>query len=425
MLSHSNIVTLIEIMLAEALFLFSFPKRDKFWLRFFGFSLTAFLVVVIIPDGNRYSANLLDRVYLFVRYMSLFAISVLVMLGSFKASFSAVISACSAGYAVQHASSRFSILVARLVPLRSLIASWGVPGEFSAYVQEALVFPFVYLLAYIFFGRRTKNEKYFASHNNAVNILSILMVMVCIGISRLDREYSVLIYPVAMCIFALLVQINLTKSLSLREENSVLQRLMKEESKRYEISKENMDLLNVKFHDLKYQLASLEGRLPPEELDTISRAINIYDRNVKTGSEVVDVILAEKMVRCDGLGIELTCMGDFGALDFMDTADAYAFFGNAIDNAIEAVSRIGDKEKRQISVTAEKRGDPVVVTVSNYYEGEIKLSEGQLQTTKATEPGYHGFGMKSMRMIAQKYGGNISFTCDGTLFSLSAYFMKS
>lgn len=420
MVSWSNLMTLAEIFLAELIFLHSFPKRSRFWLRLIGFFLAAMAIAAFIPDGDRNSAEILDKVYIFFRYMLLFALSVTAMGLTFKTSFSAVLSACAAGYAVQHAASRITYLLTRIFPIASLL---GLQFPYFTYAAEAIFMPVIYLLAYLIFGRMTAKRKFFDHHNSAVNVLSVTMVVVCIGISRFPNDYAVLIYPAVMCLFALLVQLNLNRALSLREENAVMHRLMTEESKRYEISKENMDILNIKFHDLKYRLAALEGRLPPEEIESISRAIDIYDRNVKTGSEVMDVILAEKRVRCDGLDITLTCMGDFAALDFMTTVDAYSFFGNALDNAIEAVSRIAEKEKRQISVTVEKRGDPVVVTVSNYYDGEVRRAGGAILTTKEKEPGFHGFGIKSMKRIAQKYSGDLTISSDGSLFSLSAYFM--
>ena len=177
----------------------------------------------------------------------------------------------------------------------------------------------------------------------------------------------------------------------------------------------------MKLHDLKYRLSALGEDLSSEEADLVSKAIGIYDRKVETGNEVLDVILAENVIRCDSMDITLTWMGNFAALDFMDTVDMYIFFGNALDNAVEAVRRIEEKEKRQISITAEKRGDPVIVTFTNFYTGDILPTDDGFRTTKKKDPDSHGFGIKSMRMIAQRYGGDITVSYDGELFSLSAY----
>ena len=46
-------------------------------------------------------------------------------------------------------------------------------------------------------------------------------------------------------------------------------------------------------------------------------------------------------------------------------------------------------------------------------------------TGKTEEEGFHGFGMKSMKLIAEKYGGSLSVSADGDLFTLDVYLMKN
>ena len=418
MVSFSNIITLVEIMAAGLIFLYSFPKRKPFWLRLGLSALAAVTVAAFVPEGIETEVMFLSRFYVFFRYMLLFALSVGVMCLSFEAPFPAVLCASSAGYAVQHIASRVTVLLIRTTPVRKVLT---MPYPWYVFICEAAVFPVIYLAVFLTLGRLTAKNRLFSRYNRAMNILSLAMVIVCIGISRFDQAYAVLIYPIAMGLFALMVQISLNRSVSLREENAVMHRVIAENSRRYEVSKESMDLLNMKLHDLKYRLSALGEDLSSEEADLVSKAIGIYDRKVETGNEVLDVILAENVIRCDSMDITLTWMGNFAALDFMDTVDMYIFFGNALDNAVEAVRRIEEKEKRQISITAEKRGDPVIVTFTNFYTGDILPTDDGFRTTKKKDPDSHGFGIKSMRMIAQRYGGDITVSYDGELFSLSAY----
>lgn len=57
------------------------------------------------------------------------------------------------------------------------------------------------------------------------------------------------------------------------------------------------------------------------------------------------------------VGIILNCMADGACLDFMDAVDIYTIFGNALDNAIESVSKLEDPEQRMISVMVFSRAD--------------------------------------------------------------------
>ena len=81
----------------------------------------------------------------------------------------------------------------------------------------------------------------------------------------------------------------------------------------------------------------------------------IYDNIYQTGNDALDLVLTEKSLLCDEYNIKLSSMIDGAALDFMNTTDVYALFGNLLDNAIESVMKEPDEEKRIISVQMAKK----------------------------------------------------------------------
>ncbi len=108
----------------------------------------------------------------------------------------------------------------------------------------------------------------------------------------------------------------------------------------------------------------------------------------------------------------------------MNAMDVYSLFGNALSNAVEAVEKVDDPEKKTISITIEKKGDLVLVNVVNWFSGELRRENGLPVTTKKSEIGFHGYGMKSIRNVAQKYRGDIAITTDGGVFGLSVYLLS-
>ena len=116
------------------------------------------------------------------------------------------------------------------------------------------------------------------------------------------------------------------------------------------------------------------------------------------------------------VGIILNCMADGACLDFMDAVDIYTIFGNALDNAIESVSKLEDPEQRMISVMVFSRADLIFLQVENFcasqpvYNGELPA------TSKEEEAGYHGFGLKSIRYTAEKYGGFLMIQNEDNIF---------
>lgn len=104
------------------------------------------------------------------------------------------------------------------------------------------------------------------------------------------------------------------------------------------------------------------------------------------------------------------------SLGFLSEGDLCALFGSALESAIDAVSKL-DKEQRSISFQIREAFGLLVVTVENPYQGTILFEDGLPVTTKG-DTGWHGYGMRSMRMVAERYGGELSVSVD-TLFRLT------
>lgn len=57
------------------------------------------------------------------------------------------------------------------------------------------------------------------------------------------------------------------------------------------------------------------------------------------------------------------------------------------------------------------------IHIENYFDGQVKFIDGLPSTSKADKH-YHGYGMRSMRLIAEKYGGGLNVAVQNDLFSL-------
>ncbi len=62
-------------------------------------------------------------------------------------------------------------------------------------------------------------------------------------------------------------------------------------------------------------------------------------------------------------------------LIFMRVEDIYAIFGNALDNAITAVMKVTDPDKRVVSTKLIIQSDLMVIQVQNYYEGKLQFEK--------------------------------------------------
>ncbi len=422
--SWSNFVTIIEVFVAELVFLFSFPKRKLFFVRLFGIIAVAAVAVAFIPDSINTDLQWLSSVYRFSRYMALFLVSVFSMWFCFETGFSPVLSACASGYALQHVASKVAQLLNNTFKITNAFMGAGMEWLPAYFLMEFCIFPFVYAIGALIFGRIAAKNEIYKNSSSLLNVLSVVMIISCLGLNRISGNDAKSYYAIAMCLFALIVQIATHKSLALREENKIITQLIMEERKRYNQSKANIELINIKAHDLKNKLNSMQGKLTPEEIADIRKTVEIYDRNIETGSEILDTIFTERSSKCQENDIQISCLGDGSQFSFMSTMDVYALFSNALDNAIESVLKIPEKEKRIVSMVIENHGGYISTIITNYYEGVIKEKDGLPVTTKEGEYGYHGFGMKSMKLIVEKYGGVLNYTTEGGKFNLNILLEK-
>jgi len=192
----------------------------------------------------------------------------------------------------------------------------------------------------------------------------------------------------------------------------------------YKTDLETVEAINLRCHDIKHQIAALGDAGRQKELREIERLVNIYDCGLKTECAALDLVLSNKSLMCLGKRIELTCVADGRRLGFMEDADIYALFGNILDNAIEAVEQLEDGERRLISLNVRARDHFLIVSEENYYGGELVMEQGLPMTTKSDKR-FHGFGMQSIRMLTEKYGGDLRLRASGGIYRLSILFPVS
>ena len=141
---------------------------------------------------------------------------------------------------------------------------------------------------------------------------------------------------------------------------------------------------------------------------------------MKTGCDALDVVLTEKSFICQEKKINLTYMMDGEKLNFMNESDIYSIFGNAIDNAIEYLTSKVEEGKRFIRISSKEDKGMFLIHIENYFEDKLNLVDGLPETTKG-DRSIHGFGLKSVRMICQEYGGELYVKNSGSLFVLNIF----
>ena len=310
----------------------------------------------------------------------------------------------------------------------------------------AAVYAAAAVLFYLLLGRRMRDSGHDVITTSRYNVIYCIITIVVLTLST-DLTSAVLEYSIqyseggspeqyfinatlipwfciiilfVICVIILFNQYSTFRMLQQKQEKELLQQLEQEKAHQYEFTKENIDLINHKCHDLKYRIQALklaEGSEKEKLVEDVTRDIRFYDASIQTDNPTLNTILTEKSLVCTGAGIRFSCSAETAGLERIEVVDLYTMLGNALDNAIEHVRRYDDPDKKTISLSIRKTGSMVHIIVDNYYEGELEIRDGFPVTGKADKR-YHGFGIKSINMIAKRYGGDSEVSASGSTFSL-------
>lgn len=213
---------------------------------------------------------------------------------------------------------------------------------------------------------------------------------------------------------------------NLHAELDALDSTLRRQYEQYRQSRENIRLLNRRYHDLKVQIAGIRAERDPgkqaEALAEMETGIKQFEAENKTGNAVLDTVLTTKSLYCAQHGINLTAVADGTLLEGLSTVDLCTIFGSALDNAIESVQQIPTEEQRLIRVAVYAQNGLVLIRFENYCPEQPTFKNGLPVPTK--KGGEYGYGLKSIRAVAEKYGGSMTVHAEDGWFYLRVLLPK-
>lgn len=414
-------VTIFHAVIGVLVFGYSYRRKQGFAWRM---PLSTFAACVIAfsfqhlfyTPGITFSAILTQSCMALVCYLQVFAVGLFCL----DESVWTVAYVTTAGISCQAAAGCIKS-IAKLIPLMNQLANHNA----GILLVDLLCYGGMFVVSFFAFRPFTRNrEDIIGNKSKAIFTASVLVLY--LATTWLSRDYSngqnktsVLVtnvYSVLLHMMIFAVQYRVLERDRMTAHMETLRELMHQQHIQYEASRESVQLINEKYHDLKNLIGSIQNVLPREELNRLSSSIDRYDIQVHSGFEVLDVVLTEKMNLCLQRGIGMTCNLGQTDFSFLEEMDLYALFNNALTNAINAVSSMPEGQERYILLSTSQDNNIITIHVENPCNGDIQFVDGIPQTNR--DPDWHGFGMKSMVRTAEKYGGALSASRENGCFQL-------
>ena len=421
-----KLVVAAELIVAEGLSSYTLKKKSKFVLRLAISTLAVFAVAFACPIIV-YNAIYSSFIFFVIFIASLFAMKL-----CFDEPWKNVFFCGLISYTTQHLAYETFNWFCNITDIGNLIAVYDGQSDFTVNGFLVLAYAVIYLVIYWFVWAfverriRTNANGDMRLENMRILFISSAIIFVDIILNSLTAYSSVkrdtligtviFLYSLISSSLCIWLLFSLLDTKAAQSELKTVQAMWREDKRMYELSKQNVELINIKCHDLKKQLRFLrkqEGEVKREALKEIEQAVNFYDSAVETGNDVLDLIMADKGLYCSQHNITLTCMADGKQLNFISDIDLYSMLINAVDNAIEAVEKYDDPEKRFVRISVSAKNQFVSIRVENWLDkaDDLTLIKGLPRTSKSDKSN-HGFGLKSMKLIAEKYGGSLAISTE-------------
>ena len=230
----------------------------------------------------------------------------------------------------------------------------------------------------------------------------------------------------------LMTEMGRRNEMAAKNESDAINQLFQKQYEQYKLAIDNSEALRKEMHDMKHYVMALKTEDDParraEVLQDMEQSIAIQESFMNTGNKVLDVILTTKSLQCQKKSITLNAMIDGDLLADIHVKDICSLFGNILDNAIEAVQQIENVEKRLITLSVRRRNQFTIIECENCSDSSnVKLKRNQkrrifagdnLPATTKGDNVKHGFGLKSISQVAEKYGGAMNCSYEDGWFKL-------
>ena len=195
---------------------------------------------------------------------------------------------------------------------------------------------------------------------------------------------------------------------ALHQELSAMDNVLHRQYEQYKRSKEGIELINSRYHELKVQIADIRAQRDRAKQDAalakMENSILQYEAENKTGNPVLDILLTAKSMECQEKQIRMTSVADGHLLDHLSTREICTLVGTALDNAIESCAAEQDPEKRLIRTAVYAQNGFVLFRVENYCQKPVELGADGLPLRSA----HGGYDLRSLRAAAQQHGGSMT-----------------
>lgn len=250
-------------------------------------------------------------------------------------------------------------------------------------------------------------------------VITLLLGSICIN-ANISYSTNIIIF---ICLTLLLLINILTFYLQqdISKKNVEYARLQIELQKEndtveyYRYIQENNEKQHILIHDIKNHLNTINNLNNGNHTEKISQYINniLGSEALKKSKrycniDILNIIISRYAEKCSNCNINFEADIRSNTLGYLPSEDYTSIFCNLLDNAIESALHC-DEPYIDCNVSLIRGGNADLISIANSCDASPLGSDGRLHSGKHNNH-LHGYGLKSVKRIADKYNGLLNYT---------------
>lgn len=390
------------------------PMRDSKIIKFIGYLLCGLIAAVIIYPNDL--VNAIGALFLFILYMFLFH------KGTWYTKISCVIIFYPIIISLNYLTENCGLLI------------WQYSGETMTLLSETILhtvtlsfrIPFWFLIYH--FCKKLISDTVQTLTPQAWLIMDAIcftsfigiLTVICYAPGSTYFTYPACIANMVACFGCIYLSVYIAKTIKTDME---LQNLKYQQSYYEELEQNQQNIRKIR-HDMRNHLSVIGSFFQNEDTEQaksyfqkLSDEFTVTNR-VFCQNSIVNAVINGKYNLAVQNHIDCFFNIDIGELLGIDDVSICSLFANTLDNAIEANLKIPDLSRRSLSVKARYYHGFFSYEISNARENEIITKNGRFITEKPDKKS-HGFGLRNVRNIIDKYNGNMDISYTDTSFTIT------
>lgn len=301
------------------------------------------------------------------------------------------------------------VLDTLVVAIQSVLNIHSIFFE-QGFVSNIVMVAFVNIVSHSFFKKNQLNVSLPVMYYITVIIIPFVSIIIgyltAVKLNIVSLICSVIILLINVDMFYLYD--NLINLFSEKYENNIIEQQNKAYLNQLHLMQESQMKIRFLKHDMKNHIINIQSLLSAEKYNQLKDYLAetndyIYSNNViiDSGNETIDSVLNYKLAPLENNSVEKSYHVVLPEQILISSFDLNIVICNLIDNALEALSLLGENDEKKITIDIVYKQGYIKILVGNSFDGIIHKDK----RTRKNDEVNHGIGLKSVQNIAEKYGG--------------------